>query len=168
MNSEFKYILENVYTKCKFSISSLAKEAESDEYSACTYRLNTFSVKFRVAKITPKKIGQFVTLWKRNTEGVTEPYAISDSIDLVVICVRDNQNFGQFVFPKSALVKHGIFSTPTKDGKRGFRVYPPWDKTNNTQAKKTQQWQVDYFLDLASKNPLNIERAKELYKKISR
>lgn len=166
MDSDLNYILENVYCKCGYSLSSLMKEAESADYSAYTYRLNILSVKFRTAKITPTKIGQFVTLWKRNAEGVTQPHDIFDPIDLVVISVRDNQNFGQFVFPKSALVKHGIFSTPTKEGKRGFRVYPPWDQTNNKQAEKTQRWQVDFFLDLNSKNPLNVERVKKLYQKI--
>jgi hypothetical protein len=165
MNSDLNYILENVYCKCEYSLSSLAKEAESADYSAYTYRLNTLSVKFRTAKRTPTKIGQFVTLWKRNAEGTTQPHDIFDPIDLVVISVRDNQNFGQFVFPKSALAKHGVFSTPTKEGKRGFRVYPPWDQTNNKQAEKTQKWQLDFFLDLNFKIPLNVEQVKKLYQK---
>lgn len=166
MNSDLKYMLENVYCKCGYSFSSLEKEVESADYSGCTYKLNTLSVKFRTAKITPKKTGQFVTLWKRNAEGITQPHDIFDSIDLIVISVRDNQNFGQFVFPKSALVEHGIFSTPTKEGKRGFRVYPPWDQTNSKQAEKTKQWQVDFFLDLNSKNPINVEMVKKLYQKV--
>jgi hypothetical protein len=37
-------------------------EAESAEYGAYTFELNDLSVRFRVAKITPTKIGQFVTL----------------------------------------------------------------------------------------------------------
>jgi hypothetical protein len=34
-----------------------------------------------------------------------------------------------------------------KAGKRGFRVYPIWDKPDNKQAEKTQKWQVKHFLD---------------------
>jgi hypothetical protein len=37
----------------------------------------------------------------------------------------------------------------TKDqiqGKRGVRVYPPWDKVSNKQAEKTQDWQIKYFV----------------------
>jgi hypothetical protein len=44
-------------------------ERESLEYAACSFKLNSMSVKFRVAKITPTKIGQFVTLWKRVSKG---------------------------------------------------------------------------------------------------
>ncbi|RYE38879.1 MAG: MepB domain containing protein, partial [Sphingobacteriales bacterium] len=40
---------------------------------------------------------------------------------------------------------HDILSGNGKNGKRGFRVYPPWDLTENSQARKTQQWQLEYF-----------------------
>jgi hypothetical protein len=32
-----------------------------------------------------------------------------------------------------------------KGGKRAMRIYPPWDITDNRQAKKTQAWAVDVF-----------------------
>lgn len=70
VSSDLSYILKNVYPKCGFSISSLMKEAESTEYGAYTYRIDALSVKFRIAKITPTKIGQFVTLWERNEEDI--------------------------------------------------------------------------------------------------
>jgi hypothetical protein len=38
-----------------------------------------------------------------------------------------------------------IISTHLKEGKRGMRVYPPWDLPSSKQAKKTQQWQLPYF-----------------------
>jgi len=43
------------------------------------------------------------------------------------------------------LSKQGIITTAKKDGKRGFRVYPRWDKVQNSQAKRTQKWQLNYF-----------------------
>jgi hypothetical protein len=27
-----------------------------------------------------------------------------------------------------------------------MRIYPPWDKADNSQAKKTQAWQLQYFI----------------------
>jgi len=42
---------------------------KSVEYEACIFRLNDFFVRFGVSKITPTKIGQFVTLWKRTDNG---------------------------------------------------------------------------------------------------
>jgi hypothetical protein len=106
----------------------------------------------REAKITPKKIGQFVSVWKRNEKGVTEPHELTDDFEFYVIkCKSENRN-GQFIFPKEELAKRGIVSTPQKEGKRGFRVYPPWDKAENKQAIKTQAWQLNYFEENIDKN----------------
>ena len=114
-------------------------------------------------KITPKKVGQFVTFWKRNGNEPIEPLNEADKIDFYVVNVRAEIKFGQFVFPKSILIKKGIVSTDKKEGKRGFRVYPLWNITGNKQATKTQKWQLNYFLQVDSFTDL--KRAKELYGK---
>lgn len=31
-----------------------------------------------------------------------------------------------------------------------FRVYPSWENNLNQTATKTQEWQVQYFIDLSS------------------
>lgn len=126
-------------------ITNFTLEKESKEYKACSYIKDGNYIIERTAKITPKKIGQFVTCWKRNTEGVTEPYKDSDNFNFFIIKVLNKENSGEFKFPKSALIKHGIVSTKKKDGKRGFRVYPIWDTPTSKQALKTQQWQLNYF-----------------------
>lgn len=121
-------------------------ESESLEYDACKYHLDNFSVLFRTAKITPTKIGQFVTIWKRIGNGPIQPYDETDPIDLFVIATRMGENFGHFVFPKSVLRKRDIVSVNGKGGKRGIRVYPPWDTPASQQAQKTQDWQLEYFV----------------------
>ena len=118
---------------------------ESKEYNACSYTIDGLNIIERTAKITPKKIGQFVTCWKRNANGITEPYKETAAIDFFIIKVNSGKNSGEFKFPKAALIKHGILSTEKKDGKRGFRVYPIWDTPNSKQAIKTQVWQLNYF-----------------------
>jgi len=136
-----------VYDKCGFTFGNAAAEKESTDYNAYTFTLNNLKIVFRSAKITPTKSGQFVTLWKRLGKGPIMPFDNTDAIDLVVInCMTDN-HFGQFVFPKSVLIKQGVFTTACKDGKRAIRVYPSWEKTENAQAKKTQKWQSDYFIN---------------------
>jgi hypothetical protein len=152
-----------IYDPCRYLFSQLAEEKESLEYASYTFNLNKLSVKFRAAKITPTKTGQFVTLWKRNAAGITQPCDISDDVHLYVISVRKNNLYGHFVFPKIALTRQGILSSLEKEGKRGFRVYPPWDKTTNAQAQKTQKWQLDFFLEVHNGNSLNHERADHLY-----
>lgn len=60
-------------------------ESESIAYGAYMFKLNSMNVRFRVAKITPTKIGQFVTLWKRIGNGSIQPYDIVDSIDFFIV-----------------------------------------------------------------------------------
>ncbi|MCH9632981.1 MAG: hypothetical protein S4CHLAM6_13300 [Chlamydiae bacterium] len=130
--------------------SNLRNELESREYGACTFSLDSNRVKFRIAKVTPTKLGFFVTLWKRNAAGITEPHSLEDPIDLYLVSVKDKNNEGVFVFPKEELARRGILSSEGKEGKRGFRVYPSWVKTVNKQAIKTQSWQVNCFYDFSS------------------
>lgn len=154
---------ELLIDKCNFKLSNIIIEKESSEYCAYRFEINNSKVVFRSAKITPTKTGQFVTMWKRkNEKSVIEPFEITDNIDLFVINVKTENNFGQFIFPKSALVQHGII-TNLKEGKRAFRVYPIWDSILNKQAQKTQKWQSDYFLSIPFDNTLDINRAKLLY-----
>ena len=126
----------------------LSKESESREYGACTFEMNNQRIKFRVGKITPTKIGLFVTLWKRIGCGPIQPHDMADPVDLFVVSVRTTEHFGQFVFPKAILFEEGIVSKEGKGGKRAMRVYPPWDVPDNRQAKKTQAWQSIYFFEI--------------------
>ena len=163
IDSHLLEIIERIYKPCGFSISLVTEEAEGAAYGASSFRLNQHQMKFRIAKITPTKIGQFVTLWKRNSAGVTCPFDYSDLIDIVVISTRYKNLFGQFVFPRKVLIEKGIISTETREGKRGFRVYPPWDKAVNKQALKTQSWQLNYFLMCPEKGRVDHENAQLLY-----
>lgn len=152
-----------VYDKCDFNFTNYLPDSESVEYDACSFNLNGKSVTSRVSKITPTKTGQFVTLWKRNEEGVICPHQVNEAADLYVInCFKENL-FGQFVFPKLVLMKQGILSSHQKKGKLGFRVYPAWDAVENKQAQKTQKWQLDYFLEIKEGLELDLNRIKTLY-----
>lgn len=146
---------KTAYDKCGFVITELSTE-EGKEYGACTFKLNGKVIKFRVAKVTPKKTGQFVAIWRRNDQGVTQPFEAIDEIDFMVISTRKGNHFGQFIFPKAVLIHHGIITNNQKEGKRGMRVYPPWDKAENKQAEKTQSWQLKYFLNIEENNLTDI------------
>ena len=163
LHQDFLITQEKLYNRPHCICASVAPEAESGEYGACAFELNDFKVRFRVAKITPTKIGQFVTLWKRIGKGPTQPYDALDEVDFFVISVRDGNNFGQFVFPKSVLIEKNIFSKNGKGGKRGIRVYPSWDTALNAQAQKTQQWQLNYFLEIPDQKFIDYEHADKLY-----
>jgi len=137
--------VKEVYDSCNLIISQVTVESEGKEYDACRFKLNELNIVSRRAKITPKKVGQFVTFWKRNENGITEPFDENDTIDFYAVTVESNDQLGQFVFPRAILTQKGIISTKKKDGKRGFRVYPKWDTPTSKQAQRTQVWQLDYF-----------------------
>jgi hypothetical protein len=145
MIKKFSKIKSQIYDKCSLEVSDFNLESESKEYEASHFKLNGLNVIYRNAKITPKKVGQFVTFWKRKLNGPIEPFDEQDSIDFFVVSVQNEKKFGQFVFPKAVLIKKGILSTINKEGKRAFRVYPIWDVAKNKQAESTQKWQLDYF-----------------------
>ena len=154
-------IITEIYRKCGLQISDFTTEPESKEYSACQFQINGRLVLCRTAKITPKKTGQFVTFWKRDTKGITQPFSEKDNFHFYVINVQMETRRGQFVFPKASLIAKGIISTEEKDGKRGFRVYPAWDTATNKQAEKTQRWQLDYFFEISKAT--NLKEVAELY-----
>ncbi len=161
--------LELFYKSSNFIISNLVKESESQEYSAYTYMLNSTNysrnILFRAAKITPKKVGQFVTLWKREGGGPIQPYDLADDIDFFVINIFTHESYGQFVFPKNVLCEKGIISQNQKGGKRAMRVYAPWDITESRQARNTQTWQLKYFLDISNldNTAVDHQQVKKLY-----
>jgi hypothetical protein len=80
----------------------------------------------------------------------------------VVITAKNGNNFGQFIFPKAILAKHKIITKNGIEGKRGIRVYPPWDTVTNKQAEKTQQWQAGYFLSISTHQNIDLTLAKKL------
>ncbi|RYE55564.1 MAG: hypothetical protein EOP48_09925, partial [Sphingobacteriales bacterium] len=151
-----------LYDKCGVHFADLIVEAESQDYGACTFKLNGFKVAFRISKITPTKTGQFVSIWKRSQEGLTQPFEWSDDIDFVIVSSRQGDNFGQFIFPKRLLLQKGIMTGPDKQGKRGIRVYPPWDTVANKQAAATQGWQTKYFLTIHKSGPTSLDLVRLL------
>lgn len=160
---ELLIIIEKVYDKCSLELQDLIVELESNDYNACSYLLSGRRIICRNSKITSKKCGQFVTFWKRNAGGPIAPFDASDEVDFFVVNTGSKHNFGQFVFPKTELIKRGIISTKLKEGKRAIRVYPPWDKPSSQQAVKTQQWQLKFFLSFEADKPIDVKRVKELY-----
>ena len=153
MTTLLEKLQELLFSNLGLVISNLHQEQESKEYFGGNFQLNSFQIKFRKAKVTPTKVGQFVTLWKRDPiSKETEPFTSKDTSDLYLILTETSENFGFFLFTKDVLIKNQILSTNFKDGKRGFRVYPNWDIPQNKQATKTQNWQTQFFIDFADEN----------------
>lgn len=150
-------IEEAVFNALELKFTHLVKDAASEQYFGCSFQLGQLRVKFRMAKITPRKTGQFVALWKRNVQGQTEPFDRNDPFDFYIIGTKQENNFGFFLFPKKILVEKKILTDKLKVGKRGFRIYADWDASKSKQAKQTQDWQSQYFVDLSE----NLEKGME-------
>lgn len=160
--SDIQHVQERLYDKCGFRLTNLHLNSESTAYGACSFELNGYAVEHRISKITPTKTGQFVTIWKRNKNGITEPFDISDHIDFIVITSKSGDKMGQFIFPTAVLADNGIISQNGKMGKRGIRVYPSWDIPTNQQAEKTQSWQHKYFVSIENDNTTDVDLARRL------
>ncbi len=155
-------VLNELLFNDKNQISDVFIENEAKEYFGFDFRVNQLQFKYRKAKTTPKKVGLFVTLWRRNLEKITEPFHKNDSFDFYLIAVNENEKQGLFIFPKNELIKQKILSTLTKEGKRGFRVYPSWTITNNKQAEKTQIWQTKFFIDFSDQKINQTEKINKI------
>ncbi|MCS4227495.1 MepB family protein [Sphingobacterium sp. BIGb0165] len=130
------------------NITNLTEDKECAGYFGFNFQLDERNIKFRKAKITPTKVGQFVTLWKRDGQGQTTAFTADDAIDYYIIATEQEPHTGFFVFPKQVLIDRQILTTVRKEGKRGFRVYPDWSITQNKQATQSKKWQGQYFIDL--------------------
>lgn len=154
----FNNLQADLFNSLKLKVENLILHKESQEYLACALTVNGHGIISRKSKVTPKKIGQFVAIWKRDSNGKTAPYSITDNFDYFIIFCQRNEKYGVFIFPKSILLKKGIISSINKEGKRGCRLYPVWDTPNNSTSIKTQKWQLDYFQLL----PINTHNKEKL------
>jgi hypothetical protein len=133
------------------------------EYGSCYFYLNAQCIQFRVGKLTPTKLGHFVTFYKKPIQGPIQPYSKEDPFNFLVISVSKNREMGQFVFSKKALEYQEIIAHDGIEGKRAFRVYPPWEKLESKQARLTQKKQAEYFLNLSSNKPIDSAQFFKLY-----
>lgn len=158
------YVNKTVYEPHRLVLQSVREEKQNSRYGAGTFQLSAKTVRFRVANITAAKTGQFVAFWEKDENNKNQPYSYEEAPDLLVIITFKNENeFGQFVFPKETLLKQNILRSASAKGKMAIRVYPGWDSPNSEQAKKTQKWQLPYFIDMSKPSKLLSKKIIELY-----
>lgn len=152
-----------IYKPNKLIITNLKEEKQNAEYAGCLFHLNHKSIRFRISKITPNKIGQFVSFWEKDDNMQNQAFSYDAAPGLLVITCIDDNKLGQFIFPKEILLKEKILKTQSQIGKMAMRVYPIWDTPESNQAKKSQMWQLQYFVDLSDHNNLPIDKLLHLY-----
>ncbi|MEH0152967.1 MepB family protein [Limibacter armeniacum] len=157
------YQIENTLLNYNgLKIKNVVQDHECQEYFGFNFQINKLNIKFRKAKVTPKKTGLFVSLWKRNATGQTAPFSINDNFDYYIIATEQDHQFGFFLFPKQVLSDNQILTKHNKEGKRGFRVYADWNTPNNKQAQKSKNWQEKYFIDLTNTENKCVEKLNSI------
>lgn len=153
-----------IYEPNNLSLKSVQEERQNSKYGAGTFQISSRTVRFRVANITPTKVGQFVAFWEKDENNKNQPYSYEEAPDLLVITTfKNDHEFGQFIFPKEIIFKQNILRSSSTKGKMAIRVYPSWDSPTSKQAMKTQKWQLPYFIDMTSRNKLTEEKMMKLY-----
>ncbi|WOV86756.1 MepB family protein [Sporosarcina oncorhynchi] len=158
------YVSKMIYEPKNLTLKSVQEEQQNSKYGAGTFQLSSKTVRFRVANITPTKVGQFVAFWEKDENNKNQPYSYEEAPDLLVITTfKNDSEFGQFIFPKEVIFKQNILRSCSTKGKMAIRVYPSWDSPTSKQAMKTQEWQLPYFIDMSKPNLLTEEKMVELY-----
>lgn len=67
--NNFNNIIRNlnniVYKPNNLMITNLKEEKQNAEYAGCLFHLNNKTIRFRKSKVTPNKIGQFVSFGRK-------------------------------------------------------------------------------------------------------
>ena len=78
---------------------------------------------------------------------------------------------GMFIFPVLLLQEKGIISSLKNKGKTAFRIFPPWSQDRgekatqvfSTSGKKTQRWQLPFFIEITTDGLINSEQLNSLF-----
>lgn len=163
-NKALTYVNELLYAPHHLTIKNIQEETQNADYGAGLFQLDSKSVRFRVAKITPTKVGQFVSFWEKDAANKNQAFSYENATDLLVInTFHNNGDFGQFVFPKEVLLQQNILKTANTKGKMAIRVYPSWDTPTSKQAIATKKWQSPYFVKVDATSRLSIHELLKLY-----
>lgn len=146
----------------QLQISKIEQDLTCIDYLGHDFKIGAASVKFRKAKLTPKKNGLFVTLWKRNKAGATAPFNVEDDFDFYIIFTEEADQKGFYLFPKAILAKHKILTNSGNEGKRGVRMYPTWCVVQSKQAEQTKRWQNAYFINCTNPTSAQFDKFEQI------
>lgn len=157
---------------------------ESSKYEALNFSLNDRRIVYRKGKVTSDRPGAFLAVWQRpigEDLNSNKPIPLtSTELDYLFIHVESHSNiserlehrskYGMFIFPVSLLIEKGILASVNSKGKTGFRVFPPWSedrgvvgtKVFSESGKKTQRWQIPFFLDIDENGLIDSCKLKKL------
>ena len=186
---ELEALLNKEFVSAGYAITKtiqLDPVPESAKYDALFFALNNKDVVYRKGKVTPDRPGAFLAVWTRppveNIHGNKPIPFTSNELDYLFVQVESHSGVtandeleqaaksGMFIFPVSLLIEKGIVSSSKNKGKTGFRVFPPRSqdrgvvgtKVFSESGKKTQRWQLPYFLAMDKEGSIDSAALKKL------
>lgn len=147
----------------KGTLDNYHEEPQNSKYESFVFSISQYTFRNRLAKKTPAKKGYFVAFWEKDKHNKNQAFDFRESPDFLIVHVFENEHKGVFLFPKAVLLNQNILRTPQIKGKMAMRVYPLWERHLNKTAEKTQQWQLDYFINL-SKTPVAYDKFESILK----
>jgi len=175
--NEFNFLLNKAFIPAGYEITKSLKldvTPESSKYAGLALSIDDKNILYRKGRVTPDRPGAFLAVWKRppsNKGNKPIPLQPND-LDYLLIQVESHHiQRGIFIFPLSLLIEKGIVSSSKNKGKTGFRVFPPWSedrggigtKVFSDSGKKTQRWQLPYFLEIDELGLINPSKLHRIF-----
>lgn len=159
--------------------------SESSKYAGLVFSIDEKKIVYRKGKVTTDRPGAFLAIWQRPFVDSlnNKPIALkSNDLDYLFVQVASHPSVkakqgsvnkglhGMFIFPIALLLEKGIVSSTKNKGKTGFRVFPPWSqnrgesgtKVFSESGKKTQRWQLPYFVDIDENGLIKSEQLDKI------
>lgn len=103
------------------------------------------TIRSRLAKLTSKKKGYFVSFWEKDMNNTNQPFHAGESPEYLAIVISDENRRGYFMIPKDVAVDKHIYTLNHIKGKMGMRFYPSWCDGLNATAKKKTRMAAEIF-----------------------
>lgn len=65
-NDTITELNNRIYNPNNLVIKNIHEEKQNSEYTGGIFQLNHRTIRFRMSKVTPNKVGQFVSFWKKD------------------------------------------------------------------------------------------------------
>ena len=110
---------EKIYEPNNLNVKFAEEERQNYKYGAGKFEVSGRTVRFRVAHITPTKIGQFVAMWKKDKTNKNQAFSVEGAPDLLVIMtIKNKTEWGSIYFSKTSSSKATDFKN--ESNKRAY------------------------------------------------
>ena len=74
------YVNKMIYEPSGLAVNLIKEEKQNAKYGAGIFQLSSKTVRFRVANITPNKVGYFVAFWEKDENNKNQPFTYEQAM----------------------------------------------------------------------------------------